>query len=408
MKECVLFTSTYPYGYGETFLETEISFLADSFDKIYIFALTSNTKQVRKVPHNVVFFSLNQTSFPFKHLRKMIAGLLDRNIPMEKTSFKKSLFCFYKRGTIHRATKKVISILKTNNIVFSNETLFYSYWLSDTALLSLNLKKQLGLSNICISRAHGSDVYSYAQKCGFNPFQHYIVNRLNYVFTVSEDGREYLSNLYPIFANKIMTKRLGTIDCGEQLYHKTNKVLFVTCSNIIPLKRVDSFARIFCRLAKINHNLRWACFGDGEELEVIKKIISDNKMNDYVVFFGRKTNSEILEFYRDNFVNYFVNLSSTEGLPVSIMEAISFGIPCFATNVGGTKEIINDNNGILLNYSLTEDELFFAFKKQLDKNQDMYLSMRKSAREVWEMFFNADSNYLEWCKTLMVIGKNEN
>ena len=32
----------------------------------------------------------------------------------------------------------------------------------------------------------------------------------------------------------------------------------------------------------------------------------------------------------------FLNVSSSEGVPVSIIEAMSFGIPCIATNVGGT------------------------------------------------------------------------
>lgn len=45
----------------------------------------------------------------------------------------------------------------------------------------------------------------------------------------------------------------------------------------------------------------------------------------------------------------FINVSSSEGLPVSIMEACSFGIPIIATNVGGTAEIVQAGvNGILL------------------------------------------------------------
>ncbi len=54
-----------------------------------------------------------------------------------------------------------------------------------------------------------------------------------------------------------------------------------------------------------------------------------------IVLRGGISNAEVFQFYRDNKVDLFVNASTSEGLPVSIMEAISFGIPSIATNVGG-------------------------------------------------------------------------
>jgi len=43
-----------------------------------------------------------------------------------------------------------------------------------------------------------------------------------------------------------------------------------------------------------------------------------------------------------------MNLSETEGIPVSIMEAQSAGVPILATNLGGTSEIVNNENGFLV------------------------------------------------------------
>ena len=53
----------------------------------------------------------------------------------------------------------------------------------------------------------------------------------------------------------------------------------------------------------------------------------------------------------------FINVSSTEGIPVSIMEAMSFGIPVIATAVGGTPEIVNNENGYLLSKDPSAKEL---------------------------------------------------
>ena len=58
---------------------------------------------------------------------------------------------------------------------------------------------------------------------------------------------------------------------------------------------------------------------------------------------------QIMNYYRENPVDVIVNVSESEGgSPVSIMEALSCGIPAIATAVGGNPEIVSEQNGILL------------------------------------------------------------
>ena len=52
--------------------------------------------------------------------------------------------------------------------------------------------------------------------------------------------------------------------------------------------------------------------------------------NIQVILKGWVPNKKVIEFYRTNPVNLFLNFSFQEGIPVSIMEAISFGIPILA------------------------------------------------------------------------------
>ncbi|MGZ5247769.1 MAG: glycosyltransferase, partial [Flavitalea sp.] len=53
----------------------------------------------------------------------------------------------------------------------------------------------------------------------------------------------------------------------------------------------------------------------------------------------------------------FLNVSESEGVPVSIMEAMSAGLPVIATNVGGTREIVDGSNGVLVNKNISALEL---------------------------------------------------
>lgn len=73
---------------------------------------------------------------------------------------------------------------------------------------------------------------------------------------------------------------------------------------------------------------------------------------------GNVENGKLMEEYCRIPYDFFVNVSSSEGVPVSIMEALSFGIPCIATEVGGTEEIITDSkDGVLLKANFDSDEL---------------------------------------------------
>lgn len=49
---------------------------------------------------------------------------------------------------------------------------------------------------------------------------------------------------------------------------------------------------------------------------------------------GYIANKDLLDWYKTNKPSIFINVSSSEGVPVSIMESMSCGIPTIATDVG--------------------------------------------------------------------------
>ena len=74
----------------------------------------------------------------------------------------------------------------------------------------------------------------------------------------------------------------------------------------------------------------------------LQALIENKSKNLNVILTGYISNSDVKQLYMMNDFDLFVNMSLSEGIPVSIMEAISFGIPIIATNVGGNAEIVND------------------------------------------------------------------
>ena len=111
-------------------------------------------------------------------------------------------------------------------------------------------------------------------------------------------------------------------------------------------------------------------------------------------------NSEVLEYYKESNPSVFINLSSSEGIPVSIMEAMSFGIPCIATDVGGNSEIVNKKNGVLISKKSPINEVKEAILKIIDSSIENQLSFNTEAYATWENNYNSETNYNEFIKSI--------
>jgi glycosyltransferase involved in cell wall biosynthesis len=71
-------------------------------------------------------------------------------------------------------------------------------------------------------------------------------------------------------------------------------------------------------------------------------------LEDRVRFLGQLSHDRLLDMYRTRAVHGVVLASDSEGIPVSLMEAMSFGVPVIATRVGGNEELLGDRCGIMV------------------------------------------------------------
>jgi glycosyltransferase involved in cell wall biosynthesis len=99
-----------------------------------------------------------------------------------------------------------------------------------------------------------------------------------------------------------------------------------------------------------------------------------------------------MEYYRENPVHMLLNVSSFEGIPVSLMEAISFGIPVVGCNVCGMPEIITAESGLLLEKDFELERTVAVLQDFLETKctDSIY---RQGVRNFWLRNFNADNNY---------------
>ena len=403
MAKLILLTVSFPYGNGEQFLESEIIYLAEKFDEITIIPAI-RAGSMRSVPSqvsvddnfakgsnifNILLYSL-KTINTYKEIKKYPKILL---------SSKKlqRLLSFMGRGNAE------YHYLKDHYI--DDKVLYYSYWFngSSYALYLLNNIKPIKY----ILRAHGSDLYLEVNK-GYLPFRKEVIGHAYTIFCISKNGVNYMKNTYAALSNTpIKVSRLGThgssIDKKKILY-PNNQLHLISCAHINPVKRVDMLILALKILGETNptSQIFWTHIGSGPLYEEIKTMCQQLPNNIVVNLLGHMNNEDILEYYSKNNFELFINTSKSEGIPVTFMEAMSFGIPVMAPSVGGIAEIINEKNGILLPKEINATVVYEKLQKALtDKESLRYKEIE--AQKTWEREYNAEKNYKKFAKQLKSI-----
>jgi glycosyltransferase involved in cell wall biosynthesis len=194
---------------------------------------------------------------------------------------------------------------------------------------------------------------------------------------VSQAGKDHLDSLYPRFAGKVVVMRCGTRGNGRRSLPSKDGILrIVSCSYLVPVKRVHLMVET---LASLDSNVEWHHVGDGHLRPELEALSRELGVDQRFFFHGMIDSRMILEFYTNRPFDLFVNLSESEGVPISIMEAFSAGLPVLATAVGGTGEIVDDHVGRSLRPDVTPSELAVEIRSLASMGEEEKQNMRDRA-----------------------------
>ena len=132
----------------------------------------------------------------------------------------------------------------------------------------------------------------------------------------------------------------------------------------------------------------------------IEEVAKENPLVSFRLM-GRVSNEIVQDYYASKRVDLFINVSETEGIPVSIMEAMSYGIPALATDVGGTGELVKKDTGFLVAYGTDPEVLYNKIKEYQSSSIERQQLLRHNAYEYWNKWFNAKNNMYDWQKSII-------
>lgn len=231
--------------------------------------------------------------------------------------------------------KGLLKYLK--RIKFNRKTLNYIH--TPEAIIALKIKRP---RSKYIVFSHGSyfnmiDGFRFYKKRKlmmyfFNKFIIYAIKHAKLIFTLDDDStKKYLKY------NKKVIQTNNSIVIDETIKPKKKINYPIRLLFVGRLSKVKGIENIIKTALKMDNSIL-KIVGDGEELNYLKTISNNS---DRIEFIGSVKPNEVKEYMKNS--DILIMNSLIEGKPMTIIEAMSYGLPIVTTNVGGIGEIVNNH-----------------------------------------------------------------
>ncbi len=236
----------------------------------------------------------------------------------------------------------VILILKKLLIIHEIRNSDSKYLVSTRYDFSVLLSKYGSSVNIKIAEEHH---YHNNNKKYINILKNKYYN-IDYLFaltkTLYDDYHDFLKNNTHTKI-VLMPNMLSTIPNKKSKLDKCN---LITMSRLDYGKKNDDIIKAFAKIK--NKNWKLYILGDGNEYDNLLSLVKELKLTDRVILTGYIKKEDLEKYLLDSSI--FLMASLTEGLPMVLLEAMSYGIPCIAyETASGVNDIIKDGyNGYVI------------------------------------------------------------
>ncbi len=220
-------------------------------------------------------------------------------------------------------------------------------------------------------------------------------NRCKFLIVLSQEWKEKIKVIKTV-TPKVIIENYSTIhkECLKKKNNNVKKILFL--GFITELKGCFDMPDIAEKILKKYKNVEFILGGSGE-IEKLKDKLKEKNLEKYFYFAGWVKNKEKQKFLET--ADIFFLPSYTEAMPMSILEAMGYGLPIIASNVGGIPQLVkNGINGFLSNpkdvemfsknilFLLENDELCYKMSKESLNIADEKYSLEKHIEKIESLY----------------------
>jgi colanic acid/amylovoran biosynthesis glycosyltransferase len=240
---------------------------------------------------------------------------------------------------------------------------------------------------------HGSDLLLRADYLDVK------LKHCRFCITVSDFNRLYIAGRFPqIDPGKILVQRLGVDPvCWRPRNHNHGGKTFsmLSVGRLHPTKN-HGFLLLACAALRARGvPFRCVIAGEGEERGRLEQLIRELNLRQEVTLLGHVPRERLPELYAE--ADVVVLTSRSEGLPVTLMEAMAMERVVLAPRITGIPELVTHGvNGFLYTQNSMEDFLaklqsIRAASQSLDLDLDLD-AVRQAARREVDLYFNSRVN----------------
>ena len=197
------------------------------------------------------------------------------------------------------------------------------------------------------------------------------------VIVVSQDIQKAFVEKHGFRKNTIRVIHNGIAIPGT-LPKKSNSQRFVigSAGRLFPVKDYALMVEVAKDVNQRNVNVEFKLAGDGPEMPKLKRLVQKYGLEKCFQFLDHV--DDMSTFY--DTLDIYLNTSTHEGIPMTVLEAMAYGIPVVAPAVGGLVEIIdNEKDGCLI--ESRSPELFAEKCLELIRNDTLRYQLSIAARE---------------------------
>ena len=204
-----------------------------------------------------------------------------------------------------------------------------------------------------------------------------LFNLADVTIVLGESWREFITSISPKANVVIVNNAVKIPDIDEKKPHERVTFLFLVA--LIKRKGVMDLLQATKQLVNEGvTSFKVLIAGSGAEEQSLKSYVTENSLSNFVDFLGWVENDDKPGLFEKSDV--LVLPSYNEGLPIAILEAMSYGLPIISTNVGSISEAVeNDKNGYLF-FPGNVDDMHDGMK-QLVLSKDKWNVYSKNSRK---------------------------
>lgn len=290
----------------------------------------------------------------------------------------KKIFKILKEGLISLNILIKKKLLMINSIKYSNSKYIISTRIEFSELLSKYGKNDT--VKIAQEHHHHNNNKKYINKLKHN------YRNIDYLCALTTS----LKKDYEVFLKKnkhtkivLLPNMLDIIPDEKSTLKNKN---LITISRLDPGKRNNEIVDIIKELG--DEEVRLTIIGDGKELKNLEKQIQELNLQTKVTLTGYLPKDEIKKYLLDSSI--FLMASISEGLPMVLLEAMSYGVPCIAYETeSGVNDIIDNNiNGFIIKERNKEE--YIKKLKELLSNNKKRINFGKAAKDKSLKFSNKE------------------